>query len=148
MHGCARYVLLLRISVRTKGAVLASEGEARSGIYANRLLPQGGSIQVNAALPYRAALAALELRFLLQHRADRRGVVEAVTHADRLLVDRHGRAEQRRRHLELLRVAADHVHVLLPDIDLHGGFVVAVLHHHRRAQLEDARVADTAGDEV
>ena len=33
---------------------------------------------------------------------------------------------------------ADDRHVLLPDVDLHGGRLVGALRHQRRAQLEDA----------
>ena len=95
-----------------------------------------------------AAFSPLHARHLLQHGADRGGVVLGVAALHRLLIDRHGGVEHRRRHAHLLGEVPDHRHVLLPHRDLHGGVVVAVLHHHRRAQLEHARIAGAGGDHV
>src|SRR6201999_1957018 len=53
-----------------------------------------------------------------------------------------------RRPLDLLRVVADHLHVLVPDVDLHGDVLVIALHHHRRAQLEYARIAGTGFHQI
>ncbi len=65
-----------------------------------------------------------------------------------LVVDRGAGVEHRRRHPDLAGELADHRHVLLPDCDLHGGVVVAVLDHHGRAQLEHARIAGAGGDHL
>src|SRR5689334_13977004 len=77
-------------------------------------------------------------RHLLQHGANRRGVLGAEPLLHRFAVDRLGGGEDRRLDADLPREVADHIHVLLPDVDLHGDVVIAALHHHWRAQFEHA----------
>ncbi len=42
----------------------------------------------------------------------------------------------------------DHLHVLLPDIDFHGGLVIIVFDHHWPAYLKHPRCARARADEV
>src|ERR1019366_9662927 len=53
---------------------------------------------------YRARLFALHLRHLLQHGADRGGILRAVAALHRLQVDRLGSVEHRSRHADLADV--------------------------------------------
>src|SRR5205807_566136 len=87
-------------------------------------------------------------RHLLQHRAYRGGIVRGVTGRHRGVVDRPGRGKQRRRDAESFGEFADHLHVLLPDRELHGCFVIPARGHHWRAQLEHARGAGANPDHL
>src|SRR6185312_11605828 len=64
------------------------------------------------------ALAALELRHVFEHGAHGGGILGAETALLRLDVDRLGGVKQRRLDADLFRVIADHLHVLVPDVDL------------------------------
>ena len=98
----------------------------------------------------RGSLLSIYRSPLLQHRAHGRGVLLAVSRGQRRAIDRLAGREQRRRAADARGVFADHLHVLLPGRDAHGDVVavVAVLDHHRRTQLEHARVAGARRDQL
>src|SRR5579864_6969819 len=108
----------------------------------------GTRLGVTQLAPFRATFTALHARHLFQHRADRRGVLVVVAALARLRVDRAGSIEHRRRHADVAGIAAYDIHVLLPNRNLHGRIVVTILHHHRPAQFENARIAGAGLDEV
>jgi hypothetical protein len=68
----------------------------------------------------------------------------------RRAIDRFGGGEQRRRAADACGIFADHLHVLLPGRDTHREVLAAivVLHHHRCAQFEHARIAGAGLDQL
>src|SRR6185369_1382272 len=79
------------------------------------------------------ALTPLHLGLLFQHGTNRSRVERAQPGLHRLEVDGLRRIEHGRRYFDLLGIAADHRHILVPDVDLHGDVAVVALDHHRRA---------------
>src|ERR1051325_11141267 len=79
--------------------------------------------RLSRAMTTLLASASLIPRHLLKHGANCCGVLPAEALLHRLAIDRLGRGEDRRPDTNFPGEVADHVHVLLPDIDLHGDVV-------------------------